>query len=231
MGKLFILYSHHGFFYQHIHNRRILSEKSLENSIDKNWVDIFPSTLTLQEVEIICSVPQFSIFPYGYEDDVIGAESIAWNASHELPQEAMLSMHPKFALQWYFSIIKEDYNLLKNKFPNATFEFSGGKFLQSISIGKGKECHIHLEENTCEFLMLSHKKLVLYNFLEASEEIDFLYFIMFSLKKVHFEISRTRFSIYGNTKLNITFIEELKRFGAKVSIKPEHANGRHFLFN
>jgi uroporphyrinogen-III synthase len=66
---------------------------------------------------------------------------------------------------------------------------------------------------------ISYKKVVLYNNLDADSEVDFLYFIMFSLSKINFGTAETHFHIYGETHENETFISELKKFVKNIKLK------------
>jgi hypothetical protein len=54
--------------------------------------------------------------------------------------------------------------------------------------------------------------------IQRLEEVDFLYFIMFTLSKIGFGISETHFFVYGETTENETFITELRKFVKNLKI-------------
>jgi len=84
-----------------------------------------------------------------------------------------------------------------------SFNFSGEKMLNTIDNKHDNEIHINLYHNQVEFLALENGKLVLYNNLDATSEIDFLYFIMFTLSKIGFDVNKTHFN---KLKLNKPYL-------------------------
>jgi len=86
---------------------------------------------------------------------------------------------------------KAFYQTIKNTGKPTSFNFSGEKFLNSVKPRSSKEIHINLYHNQCEFFALNDKKLVLYNNLDVNSEVDFLYFIMFTLSKIGFGLDET----------------------------------------
>ena len=111
----------------------------------------------------------------------------------------------------------------------ATFNFSGEKFLNSLQARNQKEIHINLYHNQCEFVALDHKKVILYNNLDVNSEVDFLYFIMFTLSKIGFGITETSFFVYGETTENETFISELRKFVKKIRIVFDNVPKKNFV--
>lgn len=61
-------------------------------------------------------------------------------------------------------------------------------------------------------------KILLYNNLDANSEVDFLYFIMFAVSKLNFDLKNLQFLVYGEIDENETFLSELQKFAHQVKI-------------
>ena len=70
-----------------------------------------------------------------------------------------------------------------------------------------------------------------YNNLDVTSEVDFLYFIMFTLSKIDFGIEETKFFVYGETTENETFISELQKFVKNIKIVFDNIPKRNFILN
>lgn len=81
------------------------------------------------------------------------------------------------------------------------------------------------------FLPLIRKKIILYNNLDVNSEVDFLYFIMFTLSKIGFGINETNFFAYGETTENETFISELQKFVKNLKIVFDNIPNKNFILN
>ena len=73
--------------------------------------------------------------------------------------------------------------------------------------------------------------MVLYNNLDVNSEVDFLYFIMFTLSKIGFGIDETHFFVYGETTENETFITELRKFVKNLKIVFDNIPKKNFVMN
>ena len=143
----------------------------------------------------------------------------------------MLSVNKKFGVQFYYTFPKNYYQLIKDLNVATNFNFSGEKFLNTINPKNQKEIHINLYHNQCEFFALNQKKIVLYNNLDVNSEVDFLYFIMFTLSKIGFGINETQFLVYGETTENETFISELRKFVKNLKIVYDNIPKKNFILN
>ncbi|MDN5478330.1 MAG: DUF3822 family protein, partial [Chryseobacterium sp.] len=91
--------------------------------------------------------------------------------------------------------------------------------------------HINLYHNQCEFFAIDNKKVILYNNLDVNSEVDFLYFVMFTLSKIGFGINETSFYAYGETTENETFISELQKFVKNMRIVFDNIPNKNFILN
>ncbi len=185
------------------------------------------------EIKVLSALNHFSLMPEGFSVHELGHKIISYNAD-TIPEreELMLSINRKFGVQFYYSFPKDFYHKIKAlKEATTFFNFTGEKLLNTINCKKQKEIHINLYHHQVEFLALHNKKVILYNNLDATSEVDFLYFIMFSLNKINFKISETHFYIYGEISENETFISELKKFAPNISIVFENYKGKIFILN
>lgn len=170
--------------------------------------------------------------PEGFSQHDLGYDLIAYNAPVDKEkEELMLSVNKKFGVQFYYSFPKNFYQLIKDLNIPTQFNFSGEQFLNSITSKNQKEIHINLYHQQCEFFALDEKKVILYNNLDVTSEVDFLYFIMFTLSKIGFGIEETKFFVYGETTENETFISELQKFVKNIKIVFDNLPKRHFLLN
>ena len=199
----------------------------IEEELDKilrreNWA----------EIKVFSAFNHFSLTPEVFTENQLGQQIISYNSDVKTEsEELMKSINQKYGVQFDYSFPKHFYQKIKDLSSVSNFHFSGERFLDSVNVNKDNEIHINLYHNQVEFLALENGKLVLYNNLDATSEIDFLYFIMFTLSKIGFDINKTYFYIYGEISENDTFISELEKFVPAISIVYENFKGKHFIVN
>ena len=226
MQKLSLLFTKDGLQYQISKNRNVSEEQSFfvtEETPENDIVDQLAKVLTnknIKEIAVFSALNHFTLMPEGFSQHDLGYDLIAYNAPVDREnEELMLSVNKKFGVQFYYTFPKNFYKKIKSKKLPTKFNFSGEKFLNSIQVRNSKEIHINLYHHQVEFFAFENKKVVLYNNLDADSEVDFLYFIMFSLSKINFSTTETYFYIYGETSENETFISELKKFVKNIKLK------------
>jgi hypothetical protein len=237
MEKLNLLFTKDGIFYQIVRNKNIqeeasffLNEETPDQTVGAKLDELLERKFS--EINVVSALNHFTLMPEGFEHHELGYDLIAYNALLEKEEEElMLSINKKFKVQFYYTFPKDFYSKIKNSGTSAGFNFSGEKFLNSISSKGGKEIHINLYHNQCEFFALDGRKIILYNNLDVNSEVDFLYFIMFSLSKIAFGLSETRFFVYGETSENDTFISELQKFVKNLKIVYDNLPKKKFLVN
>ena len=237
MEKLNLLFTKDGLQYQINRNRNVSEEHSFfvnedtpQNFITEKLNEILSKNYS--EISVFSALNHFTLMPEGFSEHDLGYELIAYNSAVDKEQEElMLSVNKKFGVQFYYTFPKDFYQNIKAKNVPTKFNFSGEKFLNSISAKGGKEIHINLYHQQCEFFALENKKVVLYNNLDINSEVDFLYFIMFTLSKIGFGINETSFFVYGETSENETFISELSKFVKSLKIVYDNVPNRNFILN
>ena len=210
---------------------RFVTDETPENFIE-NELDKILRRETWAEIKVFSAFNHFSLTPEVFTENQLGQQIISYNSDVKTEsEELMRSINQKYGVQFYYSFPKHFYQKIKDLSSVSNFHFSGERFLDSVNINKDNEIHINLYHNQVEFLALENGKLVLYNNLDATSEIDFLYFIMFTLSKIGFDINKTYFYIYGEISENDTFISELEKFVPAISIVYENFKGKHFIVN
>ncbi len=235
MEKLNLLFTKDGLQYQISRNRNVLEENSYfvneetnENFISEKLDEILGKQYS--EISVFSALNHFTLMPEGFAQHDLGYDLIAYNSPVDKDaEELMLSVNKKFGVQFYYTFPKEFYQKIKNQKVPSKFNFSGEKFLNSIAAKGGKEIHINLYHQQCEFFALENKKVILYNNLDVNSEVDFLYFVMFTLSKIGFGINETNFFVYGETSENETFISELKKFVNHLKIIYDNIPKRNFI--
>ena len=238
MQKLKLLFTKDGLQYNLSKNKTVVEdyfyfkdEDSPENFIAEN-LNIVLEKNNFQEIQVISALNHFALMPEEFTQHELGYKLISYNASvNETEEELMLSVNKKYGVHFYYTFPKDLYQKIKSLQKPVNFNFSGEKFLNSISAKKKQEIHIHLYQHQCEFIAISNKKLILYNNLDLNSEVDFLYFIMFTLNKINFSIPETHFYVYGETTENETFISELRKFVKHLSIKFDNLHKQNFILN
>ncbi|KPH11128.1 DUF3822 family protein [Chryseobacterium sp. ERMR1:04] len=238
MNVLNLLFTKDGLIYQIAKNKSILEEKSyfVTEETPENFItDQLDNVLIKQrfdEIHVISSLNHFTLMPEGFSEHDAGFELIAYNAPVDKEnEELMLSVNKKFKVQFYYTFPKNFYNKIKELAIPVHFNFSGEKFLNSITNKNNKEIHINLYHNQCEFFAIDNKKIILYNNLDVNSEVDFLYFVMFTLSKIDFGINETNFFAYGETTENETFISELQKFVKNLKIVFDNIPNKNFILN
>ncbi|WP_345990671.1 DUF3822 family protein [Chryseobacterium sp. Chry.R1] len=238
MNVLNLLFTKDGLIYQIARNKSILVEKSyfVNEESPKNFIaEKLDEVLIKQrfdEISVISALNHFTLMPEGFSEHEAGYDLIAFNAPVDKDnEELMLSLNKKFRIQFYYTFPKNFYKKIKELAVPVHFNFSGEKFLNSISHKNNKEIHINLYHNQCEFFALDNKKLILYNNLDVNSEVDFLYFVMFTLSKIGFGINETNFYAYGETTENETFISELQKFVKNLKIVYDNVPNKNFILN
>ena len=210
---------------------RFVTDETPENFIE-NELDKILRREAWAEIKVFSAFNHFSLTPEVFTENQLGQQIISYNSDVKTEsEELMRSINQKYGVQFYYSFPKHFYQKIKDLSSVSNFHFSGERFLDSVNINKDNEIHINLYHNQVEFLALENGKLVLYNNLDATSEIDFLYFIMFTLSKIGFDINKTLFYIYGEISENDTFISELEKFVPAISIMYENFKGKHFIVN
>lgn len=236
MNVLNLLFTKDGLIYQIAKNKSVLEEKSyfVTEETPKNFIaDQLDNILIKQrfdEIHVISSLNHFTLMPEGFSEHDAGFELIAFNAPVDKEnEELMLSVNKKFKVQFYYTFPKNFYKKIKELAIPVHFNFSGEKFLNSINNKNNKEIHINLYHNQCEFFAIDNKKIILYNNLDVNSEVDFLYFVMFTLSKIGFGINETNFFAYGETTENETFISELQKFVKNLKIVFDNIPNKNFI--
>lgn len=238
MQKLNLLFTKDGLQYQICKGKTVQKEIHLfpdENSdntfVSKNLAKILEEK-NFQEINVISALNHFSLQKDTFSAHDLGFNLIGLNADVDNEnEELMLSINKKFGVQFYYTFPKDFYSQIKTLKVQTTFNFSGEKFLQKISFKNSKEIHINLYHHQCEFLAIDEKKMILYNNLDVNSEVDFLYFVMFTLSKINFGLEETKFFVYGETTENDTFISELQKFVKNLTIVFDNIHQQNFILS
>jgi len=238
MNVLHLLFTKDGLIYQISKNKNVLEEKSylVNDESPKNFIPQKLEEVLLKqrfdEISVISALNHFTLMPEGFTDHEAGYDLISFNAPVDKEnEELMLSVNTKFSVQFYYTFPKDFYRKIKDLSIPVKFNFSGEKFLNSINNKNKKEIHINLYHNQCEFFAIDNKKVILYNNLDVNSEVDFLYFVMFTLSKIGFGINDTSFFVYGETTENETFISELQKFVKNIKIVFDNIPNKNFILN
>jgi len=236
MNVLHLLFTKDGLIYQISKNKNVLEEKSylVNEESPKNFIIQKLEEVLLKqrfdEISVISALNHFTLMPEGFSDHEAGYDLISFNAPVDKEnEELMLSVNKKFGVQFYYTFPKDFYRKIKDLSIPVKFNFSGEKFLNSINNKNKKEIHINLYHNQCEFFAIDQKKVILYNNLDVNSEVDFLYFVMFTLSKIGFGIKETSFFVYGETTENETFISELQKFVKNIKIVFDNIPNKNFI--
>jgi hypothetical protein len=236
MRKLSLLFTKDGLQWQISKSRKVLEEKIFlkdedtpKDLVEENLNEVLASE-KFSEISVISSINHFSIVEEGFDQHDLGYNLISYNADVKMDsEELMLSVNKKFGIQFYYSFPKDFYQKIKALEIPVHFNFSGEKFLNALNVKNRKEIHVNLYHQQAEFFAIENKKVVLYNNLDAASEVDFLYFIMFTLSKIDFGISETHFYIYGETTENETFISEMQKFVPNLKIVFDNLHKKSFI--
>lgn len=237
MEQLKLLFTQQSLHYQILQGKSVVEENRFikEEEASKDFFESYLEKILekpFRSIEVYSAFNHFSLMPEGFKEHELGGTLIQYNASlDESKEELMLSINPKFEVQFYYTFPKSLYQLLKQGKRPSRFDFSGSKFLSKISPKKDKEVHIHLLNEQCEFFVFEKRKVKLYNHLDLHSEVDFLYFILFTLSKLDFPLRDTRFHIYGETAENETFISELNKFASHLKIQYDNIPKKNFILN
>ncbi len=236
MRKLSLLFTKDGLQWQISKSKKVLEEKIILKD-EESPENLIPETLEtllksepFSEISVISAINHFSIVEEGFSQHDLGFDLISYNSGIQKDsEELMLSVNKKFGIQFYYSFPKDFYQKIKQLEIPAHFNFSGEKFLNSLHVKNRKEIHVNLYHQQAEFFAIENKKVILYNNLDAASEVDFLYFIMFTLSKIDFGISETYFYIYGETTENETFISEMQKFVPNLKIVFDNLHKKNFV--
>ncbi|MDR2206458.1 MAG: DUF3822 family protein [Flavobacteriaceae bacterium] len=236
MDKLNLLFTKDGLISQIAKNQSVLEEESCfvteespENFLEEKLAEILIKQ-RFNEISAVSAINHFTLMPEGFSEHESGFDLISYNSEIDREnEELMLAVNKKFGIQFYYTFPKKFYEKIKEPAIPVRFNFSGEKFLSKIHHKNGKEIHINLYHNQCEFFAIDQKKIILYNNLDISSEVDFLYFIMFTLNKIDFKIGETHFFVYGETTDNETFISELGKFVRHLKINFDNLPKKNFI--
>ncbi|KIA88540.1 DUF3822 family protein [Kaistella jeonii] len=238
MEQLKLLFTKDGIQNQILRNKNVSAENSFfreeespENFLSEKLEGILAQK-NFNEITVISALNHFTLMPEGFSQHDLGFDLIAFNAPVDREkEELMLSVNKKFGVQFYYTFPKSVYDQIKSLAIPTKFNFSGEQFLNNISVKNKKEIHINLYHHQCEFFAFDQRKVILYNNLDVTSEVDFLYFIMFTLSKISFGTDETQFFVYGETTENETFISELKKFVKNLKIVYDNIPRKNFVLN
>ena len=238
MNKLDLLFTKDGLQYQISKGKNVAEDQLFqrEDGAEEDFIDAQLSEVLKKEkysqITVVSAINHFTMMPESFTEHELGYDLIAYNAPVKpADEELMLSVNKKFGVQFYYTLPKAFYKLIKYQNTPCFFNFSGEKFLNQLQPKNRKEIHINLYKDQCEFFAIDHKKIILYNNLDVNSEVDFLYFVMFTLSKIGFGTTDTHFFVYGETTENETFISELKKFVKHLKISFDNLHKRHFILN
>lgn len=237
MEKLRLLFTEDGLWSQVLKGKSVVSEHyagrdewSPSGFVEERLRELLAKEYG--EIMVFSAYNHFALVPEGFSEHDRGFDLLALNSDVDREkEELMLSVNKKYGVQFYYSFPLNFYKLIKSRTPEASFNFSGEKFLNTISARGGKEIHVNLYHNQCEFFALEDRKVLLYNNLDLNSEVDFLYFVMFTLSKIGFGLKETYFFVYGETAQNPTFISELDKFAEHMKIVFDNLPKKHFILN
>lgn len=184
------------------------------------------------QIEVFSAFSIFGLTPNSILQHEYAKEIIALNSNlNENDNEVMLSINLKHKVQFYFAFAKSLYSLIKKKDYPTRFNFTGETFLQNLSFIKNKksQVHINLYDNQVEFWVFKKSEILLYNHLDESSEVDFLYFILFSISKLPIDLATTQLRIYGDCDRNETFISELKKYAPDSQIQTKNRSLKNHI--
>lgn len=185
-----------------------------------------------EKIKVFSAFNHFSLAPEDFSHHELGHAVISYNAETSPEHELLKSTtNTKHGVQFYYCFPKVFYRKIEETRVPFTLDFSGEVFLDAINTQKPREIHINLYHHQMEFLVMEEGKLLLYNNLDATSDVDFLYFIMFSMNKIGFSIENTFFYIYGEIPDNETFISELEKFTPHIQVAYENFKGKHLILN
>ena len=238
MNKLLLLFTQDGLQFQLNKGRStveegafFVTEETPAQYIEQKLAELL-SEKSYGEIITLSALNHFTMMPAGFSVHDMGYQLIGYNAAVDrTKEELMLSVNKKYELQFYYAFPKVYYSQIKGQNKPTFFNFSGEKFLSSLHPKNGKEIHINLYHNQCEFFAIDRKKVILYNNLDVNSEVDFLYFVMFTLSKIGFQIKETNFYVYGETTENETFISELRKFVKNLKISFDNIPNKNFILS
>lgn len=236
MQQLVLLFTKGGLQYQLIQGKKVVEDVAFFNEEEQS-IDFLKEKLAtclalpnLSAVRVISALNHFTMMPEGFSQHELAYDLIRYNAPvDEENEEVMLSLNKKYKVQFYYTLPRVFYQMIKQQAPKAHFNFSGEKFLNTLQNHGKKEIHINLYHHQCEFFALNGNQVVLYNNLDVNSEVDFLYFIMFTLSKIGFGLAETHFFVYGETTENDTFISELTKFVKHLKIGFDNLHQKNFI--
>lgn len=178
----------------------------------------------IEKIEMITAYNHFTMVPLGFDYHKLGYQLISYNSQpDENEEELMLAVNKKNQVQFYYTLPHSIYDKLKAISIPKDYTFSGDRFLNKIAVNKKKDqVHIHLYQNRVEFFVIEKGKIMLYNNLDSTSEVDFLYFIMFAVSKLKLNLKELQFFVYGNIVDNDTFLSELQKFSSQVYVVSEN---------
>nr|WP_298997889.1 DUF3822 family protein [uncultured Allomuricauda sp.] len=92
-------------------------------------------------------------------------------------------------------------NYIFDLFGEFTFKHSGSVLVSSLLDNSSKSsktyCYVQVAEREMEVVVLSEKKLLLYNFFEYKTKEDFLYYLLFTLEQLELGTENVHLRLFG----------------------------------
>lgn len=92
-------------------------------------------------------------------------------------------------------------NYIFDLFGEFTFKHNGSILVSSLldhsSSSSETYCYVQIAEREMEIVVISEKKLLLYNYFEYKTKEDFLYYLLFTLEQLNLETDKALLRLFG----------------------------------
>ncbi|PWL37590.1 DUF3822 domain-containing protein [Flagellimonas aquimarina] len=113
-------------------------------------------------------------------------------------------------------------NYIFDLFGEFEFKHSGtiliGTLLSQSSASREPICYVQVSEKEMEVVVISEKKLLLYNLFEYKTKEDFLYYLLFSLEQLQLNLEHLQLKLFGLIEEGDAIYELCYRYIKHVSV-------------
>ena len=113
-------------------------------------------------------------------------------------------------------------NYLFDLFGEFEYKHSGtvliSMLLNQVKVATEPVCYIQVSEKEMEVVIISDKKLLLYNQFDYKSKEDFLYFLLFTLEQLKLDTEKVQLKLFGNIEEDDPLFELCSTYVSNISV-------------
>ncbi len=185
----------------------VFGEEQTPYDVQKSLTALFEThglaEMSFSEVVVIHKNNLFSLVPKALFDEKELANYLKFNAKILANDHIAYDEIESYDMMNVYVPFVNINNYIYELFGEFEFRHNGTVLVQALlnSHGNNSEqaiCYVHVSEHHMEIVVLSQKRLLLYNSFDYSTKEDFIYYLLFCLEQLKLATETVKLRLFGN---------------------------------